>query len=130
MQMSKQSLAVIALLAAMGACAPATAYYPDMHDRSVVSLPEIQSVRAESALDLVRKTRPNFLASRGVTTVLGNSSNYPTVYLDGIRYGSINSLQDIPASSVAEIRLYTAGQSAPFGMGNVSGVLSIRSRRR
>ncbi len=129
--MSKQSLTLIALLAAtMSACEPATVYYPNMHDRSVVSLPEIQSVRAESALDLIRKTRPNFLTSRGMTTVLGlSASNYPTVYLDGMRYGSINSLQDIPASSVAEIRLYTAAQSAPFGLGNVGGVLSIRSRR-
>lgn len=128
--MSKQSLTLIALfMATMSACAPASVYYPTMYDRSVVSLPEIQTVHAESALDLLRKTRPNFLISRGMTTILGLSSNYPTVYLDGMRYGPISSLKDIPASSVAEIRLYTAAESAQFGMGNVGGVLSVRTRR-
>jgi outer membrane cobalamin receptor len=129
--MSKHFLTLMALLAVtMTACEPATVYYPNMYDRSVVSLPEIQNVRAESALDLIRKTRPNFLISRGMTTVLGvPASSYPTVYLDGMRYGSINLLQDIPASSIAEIRLYTAAQSAQFGVGNVGGVLMIRTRR-
>jgi hypothetical protein len=128
--MSKSFLTLIALLtSAISACAPASVYYPTMYDRSVVSLPEIQTVRAESAFDLVQKTRPNFLLSRGMTTILGLSSNLPTVYLDGMRYGPITSLKDIPASSVAEIRLYTAAESAQFGMGNVGGVLSVRTRR-
>ena len=130
--MSRSSLTLVALLTlAVNACAttPAQVYYPTLRDRSVISLPEIQSVQAQSALDLVRKTRPNFLASRGFTTILGFSSNLPTVYLDGMRYGPVASLKDIPASHVAEIRLFTAAESAQFGLGNTGGVLSVRTRR-
>lgn len=85
-----------------------------------------------NAFDVVTRLRPNFLASRGPTT-LGNAqttSMYPNIYLDGIPYGDINTLRNIDASVIAEIRLYQAGEAqTKFGMGNNSGVIAITTRR-
>ena len=129
--MSKRFLTLIALLSSsLTACAPPPRYYSYENDRSVITSPEIERTHAQSAFDLVRRTRPNFLASRGFTTIHGNSSNLPTVYVDGVRYGQIGTLNDIPASSIAEIRLYRASESAQFGLGNTGGVLRVRTRRR
>jgi len=128
--MSKRSFTLFALLSSsLIACAPPPSYYSYENDRSVITFPEIQRVHAQSALDVVRRTRPNFLVSRGLTTILGNSSDLPTVYVDGMRYGPIRTLNDIPASSIAEIRLYRASESAQFGLGNTGGVLMARTRR-
>ena len=129
--MSAPRFTLLALLSSsLIACAPPPMYYSYENDRSVITLPEIQRTNAQSAFDIVRKARPNFLASRGFTTILGNSSNLPTVYVDGIRYGPIGTLNDIPASSVAEVKLYRASEAAVFGLGNTGGVLMIRTRSR
>lgn len=115
---------------ALMACGPLPVQFPIDYDRNVVAFPEIERTQAVSALDLVRKTRPNFLNSRGITTFIGTSNDLPTVYVDGMRYGTMATLKDIPASSIAEIRMYRAGEAAQFGPGNMGGVLSIRTRRR
>lgn len=85
-----------------------------------------------NAFDVVTRLRPNFLASRGPTT-LGNAQStglYPNIYLDGIPYGDINTLRNIDASVIAEIRLYQAGEAqTKFGMGNNNGVIAITTRR-
>jgi hypothetical protein len=100
------------------------------YERSVIRQDEIAQARAISALDLVSRLRPSFLASRGATTVFGRSSSTPTVYVNGVRYGSIGTLQDIPASQVAEIRMYGVGAASVFGPGEVSGVLAVSLRSR
>ena len=128
--MSTRFFTLLALLSSsLSACAPPPHYYSYENDRNVITYPEIERTQARSAFDLVRKTRPNFLASRGLTTILGNSSNLPTVYVDGMRYGPIGTLNDIPASSIAEIKLYRAAEAAQFGLGNTGGVLMVRTRR-
>jgi hypothetical protein len=85
-----------------------------------------------TALDVVNRLRPNFLVSRGPTT-LGNAQSsglYPNVYLDGIAYGDINTLRNIDSVQIAEIRLYTAGEAqTKFGLGNSAGVIAITTRR-
>lgn len=100
------------------------------YDPNVIRIDEAQSVEAGSAYELVRKLRPSFLASRGPTTILGTSSAYPTVFVDGIRYGTIGSLAAIPASWIAEVRLYRTSAPPQFGSDNMSGVLAITTRLR
>ena len=85
-----------------------------------------------NAFDVITRLRPNFLVSRGPTT-LGNAQStamYPNIYLDGIPYGDINTLRNIDTSQIAEIRLYQAGEAqTKFGMGNNNGVIAITTRR-
>jgi outer membrane cobalamin receptor len=90
---------------------------------------DIVQSRALDALDVVRRLRPTFLTFRGQTSVLGTSSPYPTVYVDGLRFGDLDILRAIPASQVATIRLYRAWDAMTrFGGGNMGGVIAITTR--
>lgn len=86
-----------------------------------------------SAFDVIARLRPNFLTSRGQTT-LNNAqaaSAYPNVYVDGVAYGDINTLRNIDATQLEQIRLYQAWEAQTnFGLGNNAGVIAITIRRR
>jgi hypothetical protein len=123
-----------ALVAISLGCASATSGGVGETRRSqILTQEEISSSGASgNAFDVVTRLRPNFLASRGPTT-LGNAQStamYPNIYLDGIPYGDINTLRNIDASQIAEMRLYQAGEAqTKFGMGNNGGVIAITTRR-
>lgn len=52
------------------------------------------------------------------------------VYLDRQRYGGVQTLREIPATSIEEIRFLNVGEAnSLFGMGHPHGVIQIISRR-
>jgi TonB-dependent Receptor Plug Domain len=101
-------------------------------NREVITQQEIAQAGPGNAYDVIRRLRPNFLVSRGATT-FGNaqvSSQYPNVFVDGMMYGDINSLRNIDAAQVGEVRMYPAGEAqTKFGLGNSSGVIAIATRK-
>jgi hypothetical protein len=129
-----RSLVVSTALVAISLGCASTGSGPGEVRRSqVLTQEEIASSGVSgNAFDVVTRLRPNFLASRGPTT-LGNAQTkgmYPNIYLDDIPYGDINTLRNIDASVIAEIRLYQAGEAqTKFGMGNSGGVIAITTRR-
>ena len=95
-----------------------------------------------SVYDLVNKLRPNFLRSRGQTSLSGGTSPvagelpgvggefYPNVFVDDITYGDISSLRGLQPNQVGEIRFYQAAEAErKFGPGNPGGVIAITNRR-
>ena len=82
-----------------------------------------------TAYDAVARLRPNWLAMHGKAT---HGSEYATVYVDGQRYGSVESLRNIQAYQVADIRYYDITQAgARFGVqGGTAGVIEVRIRTR
>jgi len=93
---------------------------------NVITEAEIAGSQAVTAYDAVQKLRGNFFSNRGHTTILGDTSPLPVVYLDGVEYGPMTSLQNIPASQVASIRLYRAWEATTkFGMGKTAGVVEV-----
>ena len=95
----------------------------------VITQAEIEKSQAVTAYDAVQKLRANFFSNRGRTTILGDTSPLPVVYLDGVEYGPMTSLQNIPASHVASIRMYRAWEaSTKFGMGKTAGVIEVTTR--
>lgn len=86
-----------------------------------------------TAYDVIARLRPNFLTSRGQTTLDKPTTGtaYPNVYVDGLAYGDINTLKNIDAANLGEVRLYQAWEAQTrFGTGNNSGVIAITTRRR
>jgi hypothetical protein len=98
---------------------------------SFISRDEIDALTAGNAHEVIQQLRPNFLSYRGETSLnKSQSSPYPTVYLDGMPFGTIGTLRTIPAMQIASIRLYRSWEAATeFGMGNMGGVLEIKTRR-
>jgi hypothetical protein len=113
------------------ACAPKTgANRAASRSPELITAEEIVESQAASAYEAVLKLRAHFLNSRGQTSVLNRSApELPNVYLDGVKYGPVSSLRNIPANQVAQIRLYRAWEaSTRFGTGNVAGVIEVISR--
>ena len=84
-----------------------------------------------SAYEVISRLRPSFLVSRGQTTLSGDQSvAYPNVYLDDVAFGDINTLRNIDAAQIAEIRMYQSWEAqTKFGLGNSGGVIAIVTRR-
>jgi hypothetical protein len=97
---------------------------------NVITEEEIVGSSATTAYDVILRLRGNFFSDRGKTTILGTSSSKPNVYLDGVQYGELQSLRNIPAGQVATIRLYRAWEAQQkFGTGNSGGVIEVSTRR-
>jgi hypothetical protein len=99
-------------------------------DRNVISTAEIESVPSSNLYEMIEKLRPQFLRSRGPTSINTPGANeYAAVYMDGRSFGDIASLRSIVSTQVQEVRYYDAGGAAQkFGMINGSGVIEVISR--
>ncbi len=127
-------LALLAIAASLG-CASATTGSGRAPSRANIITAEDISASAlgGTAYDVIARLRPNFLISRGQTTIHNAqaASAYPNVYVEGVAYGDVNTLKNIDATQVGEIRLYQAWEAqTKFGLGNNAGVIAITIRRR
>jgi len=102
----------------------------DRAGRNVVTSSEIRE-GMESAYDVVTQRRPQWLLPRGYLPSDNGRPTTPTVYVDGIRYGSCESLSSIQAIDVTELR-FLDGRDATtrFGSGHTNGAILVSLRRR
>jgi outer membrane cobalamin receptor len=99
-------------------------------DRDTITEEEIAATSAINAYEIVQKLRGNFLSNRGKTTILGKSSPTPMVYVDGVRYGEIASLRNVPATTVQSIRLYRAWEAQQrYGNDVMGGVIEVTTKK-
>lgn len=113
------------------ACSPPRLGPGEISSSQLITEDEIDASRAASAYEVIQKLRANFLTYRGETSLTkGQSTPYPTVYVDGMEFGPITSLRNIPASEVSTIRLYRAWEATTkYGTGNMGGVIAISTRQ-
>ncbi|RME02157.1 MAG: hypothetical protein D6814_00125 [Calditrichaeota bacterium] len=82
-------------------------------------------VPMRNAYDVIQYLRPNFLKVRGATSSGALSTN-PVVYVNNIRFGSIDALRNIYTDQIKEIRyLSPADASLRFGSGHSGGAILI-----
>src|SRR6476619_5247220 len=98
----------LAMLAAAGVMACATAgpgtTSVGAGDANIITAAQISASQQTNAYDIVSKLRPNFLKSRGRTTVYGQGSDYAAVFLDGQSFGDLGSLRNIASSQIRSIK--------------------------
>ena len=83
-----------------------------------------------TAMSLIRRLRPAWLRARGQKSLQDDSSDYPVVYIDDIRHGSLSTLNRIPASEILSIRFYNTGDATTrWGTGHPSGVINVLTGR-
>jgi hypothetical protein len=90
--------------------------------RDVILADEIATSGARTAMEAIRRLRPQMLQGRGV-----RETNEIAVYIDGTRTeGTRADLEQIPASQVKEIR-YLNGQDATqrFGANHGAGAILV-----
>jgi len=120
------------LIALLGACSMHRARDPaiDGASRNVITEAELDSVHASSVYEAIAKLRGEFLTYRGETSLQEKRSKpFPSVFMDGVRYGELADLRNVPASQVSRIRLLRAWEATTqYGTGYPSGVIEITSK--
>ena len=82
---------------------------------------EIRAAHAEggTAYDAISRLRPSWL-QRGTASFDPPSTDYPVVFVDGRRYGDLESLRNIDANQIADIR-FSALRKPAAGTGCRAG---------
>ena len=133
------SLGAVLSLTILGCAPPSSVSRPAPQTLNLHELarPEIEAeaARFATAYDMVRTLRPTMLTTRGLTraaqsrSAMWESSTETKVYLDGLRYGGVESLRTISAVDVVEVRWLSAVDATiRYGTGNAAGAIAVTSR--
>ncbi|MGQ0645942.1 MAG: hypothetical protein ACT4P7_00135 [Gemmatimonadaceae bacterium] len=94
----------------------------------VLRADEIAKSGATDAYQAIRMLRPGYFQSRGRTSILRAEEAEPAVYLDDRPFGSIDTLRDIPAREIVEVRYFGPAQAQlRWGAGNSAGAILVRT---
>lgn len=104
---------------------------PSTKNRSldVLTPEEYQGTTARDAYGLVQQYRAAWLRTRGRTSFNADSLGTLQVYVNGSRFGDVESLREIPILEILELR-YRSGQEATmrYGTNHAAGVIEIKTR--
>ena len=103
----------------------------DYRDPEVVTWEEIQRLRsAFTALDVVRRLRPELLTPRATMRADASLESLPVVYVDRVLVGGVENLQVIPSTVIKEIRYVRATAAAErTGVFHPGGIIAVSTRR-
>jgi len=121
-------LVVVAAVAV--ACAPpATSGVTGSRDANFITTEEIVASQTTNVYDAIKNLRPMFLRSRGQTTFDPSIVQTAVVFVDGQRFGSVETLRTMPVVQVTSIRFLTASDATTkYGTGYTAGVIEVSTR--
>lgn len=98
-------------------------------DRNLLTREQLVATNSANLYDAVEKLRPEWLTSRGPTSVSDPTPTMASVYMNGQQLGKAEYLRDVLVADVTEVRFWPAGQAAAkFGMGHPRGVIELTRR--
>lgn len=132
-------IAAAGLLAFAVACSSATTSGGPRtgSNRNVITYEEIQASRQAgwTAWDLISTLRPLYLKSRGMTSLGNPAAGVSTiaaiavVYVDGARYGDLQSLKGLSVENIRRIEYMSASDATTrYGTDHNGGVILISTR--
>jgi hypothetical protein len=126
---SRFSLAIV--LAAATACASSGTSRPGgpRHSAYVITDEEISAAQGVvTVYDAIQRLRPQWLTNSRARNV--GSNDQLIVYLDTNRYGTIESLRQMPIGGVTDIKYLSAAEATNrFGTGHAGGAIVITMSR-
>jgi TonB-dependent Receptor Plug Domain len=126
-----RTLTLLVVASAMVAgCSSSTRKASPVASRNVITADEIARVNAGNAYEAIQRLQPRMLAKqRGPSSINLESQSRILVYVDGTRFGGIESLSLIPATSILKIQFLSASEATfRYGTGNSAGAIEITSR--
>jgi hypothetical protein len=117
-----------------GVSSPASAARKESRQQDVITESEITSRAADAtnAFQIVQKLRPQMLRSRGMVSTNDptGQSSMPKVYVDNVSYGNVESLANLNAAQIKEIRfLNSRDATTQYGTGHVGGVILVLTKK-
>lgn len=130
--MTRRAALVLALLMLAG-CGGAAAGGPTTPGRNsnLITDAELtdEALSSLSVYDAIMRLRPNWLRSRGATSIGGAASQYPAVLLNGTVDQSLSSLGSIRVSDVGLLRYIDSRDATTrYGTGLVNGLIEVTLR--
>lgn len=100
-------------------------------NRTILTLEEIRGSRTSesNAFELIQKMRPEYLRSRGSSSLRDATPATAVVYVDDIRYGELDALRTMSADQVFQIQYLSASDATTrFGTDHLGGAILITTK--
>lgn len=123
-------LLVLAVATLLYACA-SSGPRPAPKQRNLITAEEFASLNVLDAYEVVERLRPEFLRSRGVSSMRSRTPDLPVVYVDGVRAGGLSELRRVPCTVLAQISyLAAADATTRYGLDHAGGAILVVTNRR
>ena len=97
---------------------------------NLITADEIGKAAVQNAFEAVQKLRPTMLRRQQPATMNAQARGDVVIYVDNTRYGAVDHLRQIPASSIAIVRYFSASESQlKWGSGHPGGVIEVITKR-
>ena len=117
---------LVAVLLATGCASGGTQTASPSGDRNMLTQAQLVATNSGNLYDAIGKLRPEWLTTRGPTSVNDPTLTSASVYMNGQQMGRAEMLREVRPMDVTSVRFFTAGQaSARFGMGHPRGVIEL-----
>jgi hypothetical protein len=94
--------------------------------RNLLTHEQLVATNSVNLYDALEKVRPEWLTSRGPTSVTDPRLTIASVFMNGHMLGKAESLREVLVADVTEVRFWPAGPAAArFGMGHPRGVIEL-----
>lgn len=96
---------------------------------TVLTQEQLTNTNSTSLYDAILKLRPDWLSTRGPSSMTDPTPTLASVYMNGSMLGKVDYLRQMVALDVTEVRYWDPGRaSARFGMGHPRGVIELTRR--
>ena len=97
---------------------------------NLITAEEISRTSAQNAMEAIQKLRPAMLRRAQISSANAQSRGDIVIYIDNTRYGAVDHLRQIPASSIGVVRYFSASESQlKWGSGHPGGVIEVVTKR-
>jgi ABC-type phosphate transport system substrate-binding protein len=111
---------------ALGCASAAKQGEPSRSARNQLTREELARANSSNLYDAIAKVRPEWLSSRGPTSVTNSTPTSVDVFMNGSMLGNSDFLKQLGVLDVTEVRYWDAASaSARFGMGHPRGVIEL-----
>jgi hypothetical protein len=127
------TLAVLLAVAPLWGCASANSSQDGASgsSRSRITQEELEALPPGSAFEAVQALHRDWLRSRSSTITTDTGRTTPEVFVNGLPFGSLNSLYSIGIETISEIRYLSASDSTTrYGTGYPAGIIEIVLKNR
>ena len=114
------------LLLAANAAAAQTPARKARRDPNLITAEEIAGKPAQTLYDVVRALRPQWMLRSRPTALMPQNEGELIVYVDGTRFGNIESLRQFVPGGVQAVRYFSPSDAeARFGPGHLHGAIEV-----
>lgn len=100
-------------------------------DPNLITAEELNAHPATTLYEAVRALRPAWMMRTRPTALLPQNQGQLLVYVDGTRFGNLESLRQLTTSGVNAVRFLSPGSAeARYGPGHLLGAIEITTRGR